>query len=83
MFPWLNQAVDLSIAVEGIHEELNPPIPCTPAPADLRYPPPQGLPRIHLTAADTEMLTDMFVDRTGCDFGGQVRYKAFMETVGA
>lgn len=43
----------------------------------------QGLPRIHLTASDTDTLARLFVDRTDCDFGGQVRYKQFMEAVGA
>lgn len=42
----------------------------------------QGLPRLHLTSSDTETLASLFVDRTGCDFGGQVRYKQFMEAVG-
>lgn len=43
----------------------------------------QGLPRIHFTEANTSTLAKLFVDRTGCDFGGQVRYKQFMEAVGA
>eukprot|EP00752_Nemacystus_decipiens_P004962 g4515.t1 len=43
----------------------------------------QGLPRIHFTEENTNALAKMFVDRTGCDFGGQVRYKQFMEAVGA
>ncbi|CAM9953861.1 unnamed protein product, partial [Pylaiella littoralis] len=34
----------------------------------------QGLPRIHFTDDNTSTLARMFVDRTGCDFGGQVRY---------
>ncbi|CAM9108925.1 unnamed protein product [Ectocarpus sp. 12 AP-2014] len=43
----------------------------------------QGLPRIHLTEDNTSTLARLFVDRTGCDFGGKVRYKQFMEAVGA
>lgn len=43
----------------------------------------QGLPRIRFTTDDVDTLARMFVDRTGCDFGGQVKYKQFMESVGA
>lgn len=50
------------------------PFPCLPK---------QGLPRIHFTEENTSTLAKLFVDRTGCDFGGQVRYKQFMEAVGA
>lgn len=41
----------------------------------------QGLPRIHFTAADIEILAHLFVDRTGYDFGGQVRYKKFIGAI--
>lgn len=49
----------------------------------LFFPGKQGLPRIHFTEENTRTLARLFVDRTGCDFGGQVRYKQFMEAVGA
>ncbi|CAN0405098.1 unnamed protein product [Ascophyllum nodosum] len=42
----------------------------------------QGAPKVHFTSKDTETLARLFVDRTGYDFGGQVRYKTFLKAVG-